>query len=106
MFDGADHVDPVKGDDRVVVTAAAVAAEEPCLVLDDRSPAGEGGGETRELLVGRVAVRGHEAVVLEEVVQRAAEPVRARLGNDARQHPRRADVLGRDPAGQHLLLLD
>ena len=66
LFDRADHVDPVEGDDGVVAAEAAVAAEEPRVVRDDRAAAGKRRVEPRELLVGRVAVLGDEAVVLEE----------------------------------------
>ncbi len=106
LLDGADDVDPVEGHDGVVARHAAIAAEEPRLVGGDGPPAGEGGVEPRALLVGGVAVLGDEAVVLKEVVDRAGELVGARLGDDARQQPGGADVLGRDAPGQHLLLLD
>lgn len=48
----ADDVDAVESDDRVVAPEAAVAAEEPGLVGDDRAAAGERRIEPRELLVG------------------------------------------------------
>ena len=106
FLDRADHVDSVEGDDGFVLPQAAVAAEEPRLVDRERAAAGERRVEPGELLVGGVAVLGDEAVVLEEVVDRAADPVGARPGDDVRQQPRGADVLRRDAAGQHLLLLD
>ena len=106
LLDGADDVDPVEGHHGVVAHYAPIAAEEPRLVRDDRATARDGRVETRELQVGGVPVLGHEAVVLEEIVDRATELVGARLGDDARQQPRRADVFGGNAARQHLLLLD
>ena len=106
LLDGADHVDSVESDHRAGTPEPAVAGKEPRLVPDDRAAAGEGGIEPGELLVGGVPVLGDEAVVLEEVVDRAAELVAARLRDDARQQPGSTDVLGRDTPGQHLLLLD
>ena len=106
VLDRAHELLRIERRDVVFTLEPAVAAEEPGAVAVDRAAGGERGVERRELLVDRVLVLGDETGVLEEVVGRTVEGVAARLGDDAREQAGRANELGRDAAGQNLLLLD
>ncbi len=96
----------VEGRHFILAVGVAVAAEEPRLVAEDRATEGVSVVLGGELLGRAVLVLGHQVAVLEEVVGRAVEGVAARLGDDVRDEAGGADELGRDAAGDDLLLLD
>ncbi len=106
VLDGAQEFVGVEAGHIVFALELSVAPEEPGAIADDRPAERAGGVVGRERLQFGVLVLGNEGVVLEEVVGRPVEEVAARLRDHRREQPRRADVLGRNAAGEDLLFLD